>query len=77
MRVFNQFFSRYLVEKKGGGTNGEDFHLKTDGSWTDDYFVDGSAQQMERTLFSHIGCRSGQKIIQLPEEERGEKWHTL
>jgi phosphatidylserine/phosphatidylglycerophosphate/cardiolipin synthase-like enzyme len=51
MRVFNQFFFRYLVEKEQQGSNG-DSHLTTDGSWTDDYFVDGSAKQLERKLFS-------------------------
>jgi phosphatidylserine/phosphatidylglycerophosphate/cardiolipin synthase-like enzyme len=53
MRVFNQFFFRYLVEKKSGRNGTDGFHLVSDSSWTDDYYVAGSSKEKERVLFSH------------------------
>lgn len=53
MRVFNQFYFRYLVESSSATKKSQDFHLKPDSSWTDEYYVDGSAKQKERLLFSN------------------------
>jgi phosphatidylserine/phosphatidylglycerophosphate/cardiolipin synthase-like enzyme len=50
MRLFNHFYTRYLINQPGD--QGGSIHLAADDSWSADYYIKDSAKSRERLYFS-------------------------